>query len=214
MYATSQACLSNLTVNVTVGVKQDAPSSSFVFVLFINPLIRQLKQLTSDSFWGVLHGLFMMDVTVLFATSCDRCAEKLEVLSQFCHDYGMIINNIKTKFMVINRTDFHKEPLHCRDISVNHCEQYIYLGSVLTADEKIKSALKEYCREKFKHKLKYAAFIQRNLSCPIWVKKLVLRSAFISSILYGCETWLTANVKVISTMYTDCLKNCLSVRRS
>ena len=43
----------------------------------------------------------LMDDTVILATSRNKCIEKAKILVQFCNNSGMIINENKTKFMVI-----------------------------------------------------------------------------------------------------------------
>lgn len=214
MYEVSYACLNTLRVNVNIGVKQGAPSSPFLFTLFINPLIRQLKELENDSFLNNLHGLFMMDDSVFFASSRENCLSKLRILQEFCNSYGMIINQVKTKFMVINGTPECRTPLRLGDLTVNYCSTYNYLGAFVTDDGLISSVLLEHYNDKLKHKFKYEAFINRNMSCPFWIKKLVLNSAFTSSVLYSCESWGRTSGAKIKTLYMDCIKACLGVRRS
>ena len=80
---------------------------------------------------------------------CDftrMCLKKIQILVDYCKDYGMVINEKKTKFMAFNGTDTSKEPLYvesndarikCR---IEHCDTYVYLGSIFTSDGKIKTA--------------------------------------------------------------------------
>ena len=58
------------------------------------------------------------------------------------------------------------------------------------------------------------SFISKNYDAPFSVKKLVWRSALLSSIMFSCETWLTNNLKPIEKIYNETLKNLLGVRRS
>ena len=45
--------------------------------------------------------MMLMDDTVILASSREKCAEKLQILKDFCTSSGMIINESKTKFMAI-----------------------------------------------------------------------------------------------------------------
>ena len=47
----------------------------------------------------------LMDDTVILATSRERAVEKIQILRSFCLSSGMVINNEKTKFMVINGSE-------------------------------------------------------------------------------------------------------------
>ena len=55
-----------------------------------------------DGFLKWLHALMLMDDTVILATSRERLIEKLYILDEFCESHGMIINESKTKFIVIH----------------------------------------------------------------------------------------------------------------
>ncbi len=84
-------------VSATVGVRQGSPTSCILFVLFINDLIKLLKE---NCGWnGFLapragvdgrHGAFV------------HAEDKLCLLKQFCNNYGMAVNNTKTIFFVVN----------------------------------------------------------------------------------------------------------------
>ena len=52
-----------------------------------------------------------MDDTVLLASDREKCLEKVDILLDFCNDSGMVINEGKTKFMVINGTDMDRHDL-------------------------------------------------------------------------------------------------------
>ena len=46
----------------------------------------------------------------------------------------MIINEHKTKLMVINGTNVDRQPISSNNLTIKHCDKYIYLGSPFTAD--------------------------------------------------------------------------------
>jgi hypothetical protein len=183
--------------------------------MYVNGLIRMLKsKCEPDGFLGWLHSLMLMDDTVIMATSRERMEEKLGILNEFCDQSGMVINNDKTKFMVINGDNNDRKEIHFGNVAVHNCERYVYLGSCFTQDGKIVSALKEHAKAKSCHVLKFKAFVSRNVDVPFWVKKMVLDSALLSAILYGCEGWLISNMDCMNSLYISGVKALLGVRRS
>jgi hypothetical protein len=55
-----------------------------------------------DGFLGTLHLLLLMDDTVILGTSEQAVKDKFGILLEFCQEFGMIVNERKTKFMIIN----------------------------------------------------------------------------------------------------------------
>ena len=120
--------------------------------------------------------------------------------------------------MVINSESSDREQL---EISYNEltchiswCNSYVYLGSIFTSDGKIVTALKGHARDKHKHYMKFASFMQKNPDFPFPVKHKVMSSAFLSAILYGCEGWLTNNLSEINRLYLPAIKVLLGVRQT
>ena len=90
----------------------------------------------------------LMDDTVLLATNRDNMLKKIQLLNQFCTKFGMIINEDKTKLMVINGTNIDRQPITLNNLTIKHCEKYIYLGSPFTADGSLATAIKVHVQEK------------------------------------------------------------------
>ena len=62
-------------------------------------MIKMIKNaIADDGFLGGLHALLLMDDTVILATSREMCEAKLKVVVQYCQEFGMGINEKKTKF--------------------------------------------------------------------------------------------------------------------
>ena len=106
MYSVTHSVLGTAVLTATVGVRQGSPTSCILFVLFINDLVKLLKENCGrDGFLVWLHTLVLMDDTVLLATSRNSMQYKLSLLRQYCRDYGMRINVKKTKFFAVNVRD-------------------------------------------------------------------------------------------------------------
>ena len=61
---------------------------------------------------------------------------------------------------------------------------------------------------------KFAIFCHTNTIMPYYYKSLVMDAAVVSSVFYGCKTWLTSNPKYAIGMYNKMIKCLLGVREN
>ena len=216
MYSNPQLALGSAVLSVSLGVRQGAPTSCFLFTLFVNPLIRILKTCAPDGFLVWLHCLMLMDDTIILATDRQACLEKFDKLLDYCESSGMIINSKKTKLMVVNGTDRDRAQIKTRNITVDHANQYVYLGATFTEDGSVKSAVAAHARAKASHIMKFASFLQKNCDFPFPVKQKVFESALLPAIMYSCEAWLSgpSTWSPVAVMVRSAVKSLLGVRVS
>ena len=213
MYAVTESVLGSAVFATTVGVRQGSPTSCLLFILFVNDLIKSIKEnCGDDGFLSWLHILVLMDDTVLLATTRERMIHKLRLLKNYCDDYGMKVNEVKTKFFVVEGNEVDMEPLRVAGLEVLRCQQYLYLGSTFTADGSLHQAVRAHALAKTAHVIKFVSFIKKNNDVPFQVKKRVFDAALMSAVLYGCESWLNADLKPIVKLYNWALKTLLDVR--
>ena len=124
----------------------------------------------------------------------------------------MVINEGKTKLMVINGNDVDRQPISLNNLTVKHCDKYIYLGSPFTSDGSLATAIKTHTHEKMAHFNKFTAFLHKNNELPFIIKKRVFDACLVSALLYGCESWLNGDLKPVSKIYNWALKQLLDVR--
>ena len=153
-----------------------------------------------------------MDDTVIMATSRENITKKINLLIQFCKKYGMVVNESKTKLMVINGTMHDKHSIITNSLIIKHCDTYIYLGSPFTSDGSMSSAVKAHVQEKMSHFHKFIAFLDKNFDLPFVIKKRVFDACLLSAMLYGCESWLNGDLKPVCKLYNWALKQMLGVR--
>ena len=215
MYNVTESWIGSVMISVTLGVRQGSPTSCLLFIIFMDDLIRMIKEgNVCDGFLQCLHILVMMDDTVLLSTSRHGMVRKLTQLQNYCTQYGMAINQSKTQFFVINGTSRDVEPMVVDGIAVRHCDLYIYLGSPFTSDGSPSSAVKAHAKLKLPHVLKFVSFLRKNNDVPFIVKRRFFDAALTSTLLYGCESWVGADIKPASKLYNWCIKELLAVRRS
>ena len=158
----------------------------------------------------------MMDDSVIMATSREKFLQKIEILMQFCEEHGMLVNELKTQFMVINNCQTDKEPITARpNLVIKYTTKYVYLGATITDDGNMNSVMKEHAIMKNPHFLKFTAFIKKNCNAPFSVKRQVFRACMMTTLLYSSEVWCTNGVdKSIRKMYLSCIRALLGVRNS
>lgn len=107
---------------------QGTPTSCFLFVMFVDMLIRKSRQQCGDNgFQKWLHVLMLMDDTIIMATSRERLTEKLKYLEEYCDEFGLLINESKTKFMAILGSEEGRQPIQLASSTVRHSNSSIYL---------------------------------------------------------------------------------------
>ena len=148
----STCILGTVLITCTIGVRQGSPTSVFLFIIYVDVLIKMIKEKSpSDGFLSWLHLLMLMDDTVIFATSRKSLKGKLNILQQYCDEYGMQINEKKTEFMVIDGTKTDRENISLSGMTVKHCTSYVYLGVIVTENGSALTSLKAHAADKKKH---------------------------------------------------------------
>lgn len=138
MYRCTKNILKSAIINSTIGVRQGAPTSCLLFVIYIDRMVKIMREtIESDGYLGPLHTLLLMDDTVIVATSRHMCMRKLNILLDYCAEFGMVVNVDKTKFFVINGNEADKQPLRFPNLTIEYCRHYLYLGAWFSDDGNI-----------------------------------------------------------------------------
>lgn len=216
LYKATHLILGKCTFSVNTGVRQGAPSSGFLFCIYVEKFIRMLRYFCpSNGFLAWLHCLCLMDDKIIIATNASDFQFKLNLLYNYCNDSGMKINLSKTKCLIINA---HNDELNTSftigNDAIEYAQSYLYLGSYFTADGSIVSSLKLQAQAKEKEINKFIIFNNTNKDYPLWVKMRVLDSCIVSSITYGCESWLCQDIACMNSLYMKAIKSLLGVRHS
>ena len=169
MYSNTTNILGSTIITSTIGVRQGSPTSCYLFIIFVDVLILLLKAKCSpEPILGWLHCLMLMDDTIILATSREKVIEKVQLLHDYCKENGMKVNAAKTKLMVINGGPVDKIPIIMPEFVIKHCSQYVYLGTIFTADGRADSSLQAHLDVKNKELNKLLIFFCHELRCPIY----------------------------------------------
>ena len=214
MYKSTKNILKTAIINSKIGIKQGGSSSGLLFILYMDILAKMLKAACpTDGFLDPLHSLMLMDDTAILATSRENMLKRYDASVQFCIEYDMVINEDKTKFMVINGRAEDKRSFSKGGLTIDHTDTYIYLGSSFSAKGCISTDIQDHAKLKQKHINKFNIFCFKNQSKPFKYKKQVFEAVLTIKLIYGCEAWLTEDYHVIETMYMSALKTLLGVRK-
>ena len=207
--------LCSAIVTASVGVRQGAPSSCLLFLIYIDQMVKMLNdEIGTDGFLGTLHALLLMDDTVLVATSREKCLKKMDVVMRYCEEYGMVINEKKTKFFVVGGDEADALPLLVRGANISYSNKYLYLGAWFTDDGKINTVMKLHESSNEATVNKFAIFCASNTEMPFTYKRQVFDAAMSGSLLYSRETWFTGNPKKLKAQYDRSVRSLLGVRHN
>ena len=90
----------------------------------------------------------------------------------------------------------------------------MYLGSSFTADGLVSSAVAADANLRKSHVMKFISFVQKNNDAPFYVKLKIFNACIVSSVTYGCESWLNGDLRPIQKLYNMCIKALLNVRNT
>jgi len=193
------------------GVKQGGSTSCRAFTAYIDPTIDAVNTYGTDDWLETLHTLLLMDDTVVFASSRKTLCDKLYLLKRAADSIGMTIHPTKSQFMTVNSNDF--DPIDLQGAIISYTTQYTYLGAQIS-NNPISHQIEAHMINRQKHVIKFYSFLAKNSDSPYIIKHRVWESALNSSILYGCETWCTKNLRRVETQYNSSLKHLLAVRQT
>ena len=146
-------------------------------------MIRMIKRaIAVDGFLGTLHALLLMDDTVILATSRDMCIKKLNVVIDYCRNYGMVLNENKTNFFVVNHGDIDKTPLNVQGRVIHYCHKYKYLGAWFTDTGTTIDAMRLHEVGSQSIVNKFSIFCESNTDMPFMYKRKVFDAAVMSAL--------------------------------
>lgn len=82
-----------------------------------------------------------MDGTIFLSTTRHGLEHKLALLTQFCVDNCMLVNDQNANFFGIHGSGREREPFRVGEIVVEWCDKFVYLGGVPMIDGTLSSAI-------------------------------------------------------------------------
>ena len=177
------------------GVRQGCVLSPNLFNLYTEKIFREVEDMKGINIGGVnISNVRYADDTVLLPEGPMFLQALLTAVNEKGKPYGMEMNIIKTKSMVISR----KKPAPKISISVEgkpiqQVDRMVYLGYMATEDGKCDKGIKRrigIARTAFESMPKILT--SRNIS--IELRSRIAKCFIWSTLLYGAETWTLTKV--------------------
>ena len=177
------------------GVRQGCVLSPNLFNLYTDEVFRKVEDMKGVNIGGVnINNLRYADDKVLLTEGPMFLQALLTAVNEKGKPYGMEVNIIKTKSMVISR----KNPVPNISISVEgkpiqQVDRMVYLGYIATGDGKCDKEIKRrigIVRTAFESMSKILT--SRNIS--IELRSRIAKCYIWSTLLCGAETWTLTNV--------------------
>ena len=201
MYSHSSAkvkLLNKLSAKIDIhcGTEQGHPMSPELFKCFVNDLSEKLNNIPKSIKVPILDGcnishLLWADDLVLLALDQSSLQHMLNILHEYCIEWGLSVNLEKTAVMVFNKSGRllkDSTGFIYGNESIPSVREYCYLGITFTLNGSLKAA-----QLKLKQKGLRSYFSLKNMIDIRPLKRSVIFKLFDSLILpiasYGCQVW-------------------------
>lgn len=173
MYVCTKNIFRSAIIDISIGVRQSAPSNCLLFVIYIDHIIRVLKRaVPTDGFLDNLH-LLLMDDSVTLDSNREMCKKKYILCVSFVKKVDWKLR--KRKLFVINDQECHRRCLSSMELRVKYDSEYLYLGAWFTDSRKsgVVVARHETASEAVVNK--FSIFCASNAHMPFIYKNLMLQ---------------------------------------
>ena len=199
------------------GIRQGAPSSVLLFIFFMDELVAHLQRsCIEEPLIKAMHCLLHADDTAIVSTNRELFIKKCNAMVDYFNENNLSLNLPKSSYLIINGGDGDfKTNLQLNFGVLEYQSTSVYLGGVVSDTGSLKYDIEKYVNGKRPNiTIKYNNFVRKNHLAPLSIKLNVLDVCVTSALLYGCETWGTADVKPLEVTYRFGLKRALSVREN
>ena len=172
----------------TVGIRQGAASSVYIFIIFINGLFKYLRdRFTVHHMLGKIHNLIHADDTVILDTNMNNMKLKIAATIEFFRSINQNINSGKTKYMIIdNNSNKLKSELLINNIKISYSTKEKYLGHYIRDDNSMRKSIELDIGERGANVIiKYRNFVN-NHPCEI---STLNDSITLQKDIHSLESW-------------------------
>ena len=222
MYATVRSIikhngqLSN-TMTSNLGVKQGDPSSSLLFMMFVNDIVTNIN-IDLDGIFSTgelkLFLILLADDQVLFSTSPTTLQSMLNDIETYCNACGLKINAAKSKALIFEKSIRHTHyDFYLYNEKLETVSSFKYLGVYFFKNgnwHRTQKCIAEHA-SKAMHRL-FSIFHKYDFKTS---EKCKLFDALVLPVLnYSSEIWGLYDAKDIEHVHTKFLRKILCVKKS
>jgi len=147
------------------GIRQGAPSSVLLFIVFIDDLIDYLKtHCVEEPIIGILHCLLHADDTAVISTKRELFIKKCNTMLDYFHVNKLSLNLTKSSFMIINGKDNDpKVDLRTNSGILPYKSTVVYLGAIISDTGNLMSDVDKHTESKRSNiTIKFNNFCSKN----------------------------------------------------
>ena len=172
------------------GVRQGCVLSSSLFNLYTEKIFKEVEDMPGVNIGGMnINNLRYADDTSLLCLGPTDLQNLLHAVNEAGKPYGMEMNVIKTKTMVVSKSKATPQiNITLEGRPIQQTMKMVYLGGLTTNDGK--------CEQEIKRRIELARTAFQNMSkvltsrkINIQTRKRLLQCYVWSTLLYGSETW-------------------------
>ena len=179
-----------------MGTRQGCMISPLLFILYINILVVMCNQsgnpgIYLDETFPSVQLLMYADDLAMVNDTVGRLQAGLDTLSTFCRNYGLRVNDTKTKIMVFRNggTLRQNEKWFYRGTRIDTVTYYKYLGITFSSRLKWSQALKTLSLQSKRALIKINAIFGKCGDMPISIGLELFDKLVVPILLYGSEVW-------------------------
>ena len=204
------------TINSQLGVKQGDPSSSLLFMMFVNDILTNINSNLEGIFTVDEVELFLLayvDDQVLFSTSPTSLQSMLNDTELYCNTWGLKINVNKTKVLIFEKGRHTSYNFYLYNQLLENVTSFKYLGVYFFKNGNWTRTQK--CIAEHAARALYRLFSILNNYEFKTQEKCRLFDTLVASVLnYSSEVWGYHEAKDIEQIHTKFLRKILCVNKS
>ena len=217
---TMTSCILNLngkfftTFSTSCGIRQGAPSSSWLFIVFIKNVIDHIRhRCVSEPLIEITHVLLHADDTLILSTDRSLFIKKCNSMLKYFEENKLKLNLGKSGYLIIHGKNIDiKSPIYLDNGLLNYKSEIVSLRLIFSDPGKIGNDIKLNIQSKRSNiTVNISISVRRTIWHPL-TSNTVLHSCVMTSHFYGSETWGENLSNDLETMYRMGLKTALSVR--
>ena len=221
MYTTIKSCVrinNELSpfIKSNIGVKQGDPSSSLLFLFFVNDILLNMKSDIDDLFTIDDLKVFLLsfaDDAALFAHSPQALQSLLNDLHMYCTTWNLIVNSNKTKIMIFERGRHSTFDFVYNDTVLDIVDNFKYLGIYFFKNGSW-SRTQKYIAKHSQSALHNLFIVFNQLSLNIDDKCNLFDSLVGSVLNYSASIWGNHPCKNIELIHCKFMRKILGVKKS
>ena len=191
------------------GIKQGAPSSVILFIIFMDDIIDVLKDKCMDELIiRNVHCLLHAEDTLIMSLDYKQFIHQCNVLVNSFHKKKLSLNMSKSSYLVIKPPKgFVKVDVKIDSCWLPYRSKAVYLGVMITDNGLLSTDVILQAQNKYKNtSIKLANFITNNMFAPVTVKLKVLDTCVNAAVLYSCETWGATSLVKTDALHKNAIK--------